>query len=163
MVSGVVAVTVGLPGSGKTSLCNHFLKNFSNLWNIIHVSYDKIIDDRKDWATVSYFVVSNWKIAQIRKVIIQADFQWRTERTNVIRWVERFISRLLQNPLDKDDVERDSFENFLRVVSENGSMNGENNFVLLIDDNMYYRSMRYAYFQLARKRKAKHTFSSLSL
>ena len=47
------------------------------------------------------------------------------------------------------------FTGSLKVRSEEGvpaqALDDKRNIVYIIDDNMYYRSMRYEYYQLARK------------
>lgn len=54
MVNGVIAVTVGLPGSGKTTFCQSLnnSEEVSSEWHIIHVCYDEIINDRNNWQLV---------------------------------------------------------------------------------------------------------------
>lgn len=54
-----------------------------------------------------------------------------------------------------DDVSKNLWEKFKSVIEDGGTWKGcdRGTVCIVIDDNMYYRSMRHSYYQLARKCK----------
>lgn len=94
-------VLVGIPGVGKTHLCEFIMKNLqSPLVRIHHISYD---DCEADLPSNIY----------------------KNFRKNVYNKVRNYIETIAQ-------------------------INDQHQYILLIDDNMYYRSMRRAYYNLAK-------------
>lgn len=49
--NGLIVVTVGLPGAGKTTLCKALVEGISKDASIIcrYVCYDAILNDRDSW------------------------------------------------------------------------------------------------------------------
>jgi len=87
--------------------------------------------------------------------------QWKLYRKAIFRCIDSFLARLCGQPLDGavDDVSEMSTDiihnNVSPVFSElynalcTAQQHGTD--ILIIDDNMYYASMRYQLYQLARK------------
>lgn len=51
---GIIIVTVGLPGAGKTTLCRAIASELSKDAGIVcrHVCYDEMLNDRDSWDQV---------------------------------------------------------------------------------------------------------------
>ena len=57
-----------------------------------------------------------------------------------------------REPLDEEVWRRfESMTGFMDLFR--GGITSDDKYVIIVDDNMYYRSMRYEYFQVARKCK----------
>ena len=89
---------------------------------------------------------------------LQIPNAWKECRENIQNAVESIVRELQKNTIATDsyttgeetsDCHFESFKLFLQSLThrEDGTI------VILIDDNMYYSSMRYKYYQLARKCK----------
>lgn len=83
---------------------------------------------------------------------------WKECRENIQNAVDNLVRELkneteasetLSTGAENKDCHFESFQMFLQNMRhrESGKV------VILIDDNMYYSSMRYKYYQLTRKRK----------
>lgn len=83
---------------------------------------------------------------------------WKECRENIQNAVDNLVRELkneteasetLSTGAENKDCHFESFQMFLQNMrhQESGKV------VILIDDNMYYSSMRYKYYQLTRKRK----------
>lgn len=143
-----LVLLVGLPGSGKTTLA-HFIKqvfgkeeeasNSTLSLNVIHICYDQIIT-----------------IDVGRCCSSDSDSLWSEARQEVITMVEKVVNVLKCSP--------NAQETYQVIFKECGDfklihsdfewdicMNRRT--VIVLDDNMYYRSMRYSYYQLARRLK----------
>lgn len=83
---------------------------------------------------------------------------WKEYRENIQNAVDNLVrdlkneteaSETLTTGAENKDCHFESFQMFLKNMrhQESGKV------VILIDDNMYYSSMRYKYYQLTRKRK----------
>ncbi|XP_033757140.1 L-seryl-tRNA(Sec) kinase-like [Pecten maximus] len=114
--------------------------------HIFLISYDELIPEDRELEMIQSGV----------------DSVWKTSREKIINCVESLVECLsssdrqltnVDKPIDDDAL----WDRFCDVVEIQGAgftdSKGDNSrlYVLVIDDNMYYRSMRYKYFQLARK------------
>ena len=64
------------------------------------------------------------------------------------------LSHMLDGVSKPNSVMQDVWERFsILVCRQTGAVAREDIVCFIIDDNMYYRSMRYKYYQLARKCK----------
>lgn len=127
-----LVVLVGLPGSGKTTLCRglvEFLKSSHTTSHVIPICYDELIPAAvfRHHDNIS---------------------QWKEARRDVVNCVQNLILCLAGL---KEFSMANSFEMSVREVMIKTVTNIKQTRVyIIVDDNMYYRSMRYEYYQLAR-------------
>uniref|UniRef100_A0A915KF02 L-seryl-tRNA(Sec) kinase n=1 Tax=Romanomermis culicivorax TaxID=13658 RepID=A0A915KF02_ROMCU len=117
-------VVCGLPGSGKTTFCNKLRS--SNMF-----PEDIILHDIKD--------------------------SWKKRRNDVQECVSRLLATLKTENCDSNFISTGSnivWPKFSQkiVTSENSSIDGRN-ILILLDDNMYYNSMRLRYYNLALEKR----------
>lgn len=131
-----LVIFIGLPGSGKTTLCKalvDYLKTSCTTSNdivqhAIPICYDKLIP-------ANVFRCQN-------------NSQWKEARRDIVSYVKNLISYL--KGLEQHNI-ANSFEVSVRDELLKITQNEKRRRVyVIIDDNMYYRSMRYEYYQLAR-------------
>lgn len=125
-----IVLLIGLPGSGKTYFRTFFEDLFKNNFNsslgrvgLQSISYD------------DYLCVHN-------PMELKYNSKWKVERNNILKNVEELVISIKQT--DKNELE-DCCSSRLKKSSKD-----YDKFVILIDDNMYYKSMRYDYFKLAK-------------
>jgi len=124
-----IVVLVGIPGSGKTKFCEKY-STFSEQKqiNCLHICYDQLIslDRQKD--------------------MVHEHGSWKLERAKIVEAVERLINNTSPETYDENPY-------FKVIESKNKSKidQKKSSSVILIDDNNYLQSMRYEYYQLARK------------
>ena len=123
-----LVLVMGLPASGKTSLCKKLLSlNFNSTdLKIVHICYDSLIsiEDQITYATEDNNE-SKWKKARKDVVDLVEDLILGLKNEEMTVGVSRFFS-------DHSDIKRTRF-------------------LILIDDNLYYKSMRYDYYKIARE------------
>ncbi|KAE8742452.1 hypothetical protein FOCC_FOCC012006 [Frankliniella occidentalis] len=142
-----LALLVGLPGSGKTTLAK-FLKQYFSIereatedtlsLNVIHICYDNLIT-----ADLAHRCSTD-----------PDSGNWRDARQEVLTMVEKMMY-LLKDIHTKQEIHK----LVLKCGTENKYVTKDYEWdivikkrtVIVIDDNMYYSSMRYSYFQLARR------------
>lgn len=168
----------GLPGAGKTSFARSIRtilhkQGYSDIpdaeasssvnrqWQCLHVSYDELLP------------------SAVEKCLIESDHrsehtnsQWKDFRRKIVRCVEKSIREIkLRIPAGQTEGStEDTIEGMSHCQREqpdetlwqhyttvtgcvhlfHDGMSKDTKFVILMDDNMYYRSMRYEYYQLAR-------------
>ncbi|XP_019615146.1 PREDICTED: L-seryl-tRNA(Sec) kinase-like [Branchiostoma belcheri] len=151
-------VLSGLPGSGKTSLARKLQESWQSEVAVVHVCYDELIpEDLK-------LERPEEDEGEDRNGDQQAVSLWKQHRRAIHHNVEKLLrkSKSLPEEENSTDVLPDLDAKFLKCAKfaeRNGRGGGDNNadlerqssLVVIIDDNMYYRSMRYHYYQLARK------------
>ena len=127
-------VLIGLPGSGKSTLSKALSDYFESrnnverniVYSVFPVCYDELIPVDSD----------KW----------QED--WKNGRKNVLKYVSELIRCLKSidecSTIDKVDL---LLKDKLLAIKNCSSYR---RVYIIIDDNMYYRSMRYEYYQLAR-------------
>ncbi|XP_078587131.1 L-seryl-tRNA(Sec) kinase-like [Branchiostoma floridae x Branchiostoma japonicum] len=149
-------VLSGLPGSGKTSLARKLQECWQSEVAVVHVCFDELIpedlklerpeegdgeDDSGDQQAISL---------------------WKQHRRAILHNVEKLLRKSKSLPEEENnstDAIPDLDAKFLKCAkfAERNGRGGDNNgeressLVVIIDDNMYYRSMRYQYYQLARQ------------
>ncbi|CAH8848196.1 unnamed protein product [Trichobilharzia szidati] len=126
----VALVTViGLPGSGKSTLCGHLCNLKTDECLVIWIEYDKLIP--------SEIFSQN-----------SDNSYWKNWRQAVLNCTER----LLASWRNTDFVQVSSEEE--KVIwlnlSEYSTLNVEK-IIVLLDDNFYYSSMRRVFYSLAKK------------
>lgn len=127
-----LVLLIGLPGSGKTTLCRalvEFFKSSHITSRVIPVCYDELIpaDICRHHDNISH---------------------WKEARRDVVNHVKNLILCLVGL---KEFSVANSSEVSVREEMIKTVMNMKQTTVyIIVDDNMYYRSMRYEYYQLAR-------------
>ncbi|XP_062600820.1 L-seryl-tRNA(Sec) kinase-like [Saccostrea cucullata] len=153
MLDVCIAVLCGIPGSGKSTFAKSLIRNQTINTAGSGQEQEKNAESF-DWMLVSYddIIPSDTEKHIIEKEVPNA---WKLYRENIQNAVVYLIQRLqadseFTEPMeDKSDCCFESFRTFLQrmIGKKNGAV------VILIDDNMYYSSMRYKYYQLTRKYK----------
>lgn len=115
-----VVLLVGLPGSGKSTLCRALLERQCPDFDIVHLEVDTWLPDPSR-ASVTPIDVSPPSSTEGED---QIAISWKSQRESIL---SRVRAQVEQRP------------------------SAERSLVVLVDDNMYYRSMRYSVYQLARK------------
>ena len=117
-----ILVMIGLPGSGKTHFSLKLSESLEH-FNIVHVCYDDLIPLEK------------------QKQLISEEGAWKSEREKIVEAVDMMMS-------DESEVETEN--KFYKQLKEK-TKSGKEKTLFIIDDNNYLQSMRYVYYQLARK------------
>lgn len=152
MLDICVAVLCGIPGSGKST----FAKSLKDKFTVEDVCQDYWYKSKPlHWLLVSYDEIIT---TDVEKSIIEKEMPnaWKECREIIQNAVDNLVGHLnnksetsdtLSTGVENKDCHFESFQMFLQNMRhrECGSV------VILIDDNMYYSSMRYKYFQLTRK------------
>lgn len=164
MIKTVLLVFCGLPGSGKTTMCqllsgvgssdancrnqhvevgNSSKFTYQN-FHCFHVCYDVLLP--KD-------IIVSMKTNPLSN---NDEKQWKYYRQQIVKCVKGMLCHMLQlnNFTKSDDAAQEIIDNFCQSVYplfETKPFSTERNVLTLIDDNMFYRSMRYEFFQLARE------------
>lgn len=128
MVRYCLIPLVGLPASGKSSFAN-ILKLCDSL-NIIHVCYDNELGNRE-----KYFQDLENK-------------NYKTFRSLIIQLLEILIT---DNCYFKNTIEFINNHNLNLHLNYPLQSNNDRDIILIIDDNNYYRSMRYEFYKIAKK------------
>ncbi|OUC47214.1 putative L-seryl-tRNA(Sec) kinase [Trichinella nativa] len=134
MPFATLAIVFGIPACGKTSLCKRIVDFFnadeSNRSDIhvVHICYDEILEYAK--------LCTN---------------QWKSMRNMILDSIDA-VSVGLNS---RDDyvkpaaIDADVWNKIVPLVPNFDATWSK--IIFLIDDNMYYRSMRFSYYRLARK------------
>ncbi|XP_066924236.1 L-seryl-tRNA(Sec) kinase-like [Clytia hemisphaerica] len=122
-----ICLVFGLPAVGKTTFCGQLMNHPG------HTSLNKYLFTYDD-------------LMSEKLIFEDENFEglWKSHRHKVFQNVENCIIQIKTG-----DYERNVFKE-LCTCFQNGST-GCDEHVLFIDDNFFYSSMRYAYYQLARK------------
>lgn len=134
----VLTVLMGLPGAGKSTLCETLASAASENPDLvdfifIHVCFDTLIP-----------LSLQEKFVEAKKAGVEDTAEsWKQARQEVYLNVDELVSCLKTENYDSDVFK------FFNV--HRNCIGKDSRFVILLDDNFYYRSMRYEYYQLARK------------
>lgn len=134
-----LVVLLGLPGAGKSTLCQKLFQSLETKPNssdicLIHVCFDELIP-----------LTLQEKFVLIKQSKLNDDDEgtsWKSARRDVYYKVDNLVKCLKNGNVDSD------IFNIFGII---GKQDANAKYVILLDDNFYYRSMRYEYFQLARK------------
>lgn len=178
----VLVLLVGLPGSGKTKLCKALkalseeTENFGKLV-LAHVCYDKLIplsvqrefveqkkseeksgkDHNRTDGENCEITVENESTKELKTMDEEKDFEgdgnegqsisedWKSARLKIHSQVDQLLHFINTRRTQS------SVEDFFGIPF--GALEGDM-CVILLDDNFYYRSMRYEFYQLARRHSA---------
>ncbi|XP_076053145.1 phosphoseryl tRNA kinase [Oratosquilla oratoria] len=149
-----LVLLIGLPGSGKTTLCKH-LKTIwdgkaikEEIIHIVHICFDDIIPlQEQEKFALKQLVTGDKDISSIEGQSEVVDVEtveeecWKAARKKVHNQVEDLIEAI------KGRKSENPFQVYLPEITVGNGIH----YIILVDDNFYYRSMRYEYYQLARK------------
>uniref|UniRef100_A0A1B6EWK7 Phosphoseryl-tRNA kinase n=1 Tax=Cuerna arida TaxID=1464854 RepID=A0A1B6EWK7_9HEMI len=122
---------VGIPGSGK-SFFRAFLEDYVRANNKTELGLTRI-------CSVCY---DNYSSVRNPSQLCNGN-KWKNERLRIMKDVQNICTLLKQNDCKKIN------ELFPNVIL-NGSEENPDCSLIVIDDNMFYRSMRYEYFKLGK-------------
>jgi O-phosphoseryl-tRNA(Sec) kinase len=132
-----LVVFIGLPGSGKTTLCRALVEFFKTsckspsdiLHHTIPICYDLLIP------------------ADVFRYQDESR-QWKEARSSVVNYVKNIVLYLkgLEELNMMNSLEVAVREELLKIVQNEK----KTRVYIIIDDNMYYHSMRYEYYRLAK-------------
>ncbi|XP_055619874.1 L-seryl-tRNA(Sec) kinase [Toxorhynchites rutilus septentrionalis] len=131
-----LSVLIGIPGAGKTSFCNNFqryLEGKDSSVKLIHICYDSFI--------------------KLENANDMDKGLFKSKRQLLLRFLESLVEAIQKNdPFLMNQLSEALKEEYgLDLPLQLEPTSGTQVYVLLLDDNMYYRSMRYEIFKLARK------------
>lgn len=141
-------VLVGIPGVGKTTFCQNIQKCLilkGSSLKSIHICFDDFI---KFDATIDL-----------------ENNSFKGKRKRLLELLEQTIQAIKSNNSTQlEQVNALLSEEFQHKIAVNLA-ESSSNYLILIDDNMYYRSMRYQVFQIARRHGTGYfqTFFDVSL
>ncbi|CAD6991687.1 unnamed protein product [Ceratitis capitata] len=119
-----ILALIGLPAAGKTTFCKWVALMSKSSFNVIHICYDDHL--------------------QLPQNSASKDFQFRDQRTEILSTISSLVGALNNNGTVPDHI------NFYVKNSENSKCR---DYLILCDDNNYYRSMRYKLYQLCKQNK----------
>lgn len=141
---GCILLICGLPSSGKTLLTNNFIK-FSKLNTKSNLVFYKISID---------------ELIPIKDQSIQIQTNsgfWRQFRHDLRFATNLFLNQLMNNKLDiNEDIDENVWSLLESIRRQNNICSthelgiSSEHFVVIIDDNFYYKSMRYEFFQTSK-------------
>ncbi|XP_031554254.1 L-seryl-tRNA(Sec) kinase-like [Actinia tenebrosa] len=173
-INPVLMILCGIPASGKTHLANS-MKKWSRRCkedkvHVLHICYDELIPVNLDLQTSS--LNDQKEDLEFDDLHSSASISaWKHYRKLIIQCVERIAQQIQditfdlneENDVVKNTFELPSFQDFWKTFYEQTARKDmscaclssqkwiHTAHILLVDDNMYYRSMRHEYFLLARK------------
>ncbi|KRZ04117.1 Transmembrane protein 98 [Trichinella zimbabwensis] len=133
MPFATLAIVFGIPACGKTSLCKRIVDFFNaeesnrSDVHVAHICYDEILESK---------LCTN---------------QWKSMRNMILDSVDAVAIGLNSRDayVKPVGVDADIWNKIVLLVPNFDAK--WSRIIFLIDDNMYYRSMRYSYYRLARK------------
>ncbi|KAH8287624.1 hypothetical protein KR054_010903 [Drosophila jambulina] len=113
---------IGLPGAGKTTLCTWLLAQPKALqaYHLVHLCYDDYLDVRPSSSELPY----------------------KEQRALIFTLLKEIISAIREGAPWPSQVRR--------ISNSSSSSESVGDYLILCDDNFYYRSMRYKLHQLCR-------------
>lgn len=147
----VIVVLCGLPGCGKSTLANIVkekcqLSDFDSLRNVkcIIVRYDDLIPSDLIYETNFSAGDSEWKEHRrcILAAVIQIVISFKNQETIHLHRSDHDIVQQIKSKI----ITNNELGN-IEVTDQDSKL------IVVIDDNMYFKSMRYEYFQLTRQCK----------
>ncbi|KAF7258789.1 hypothetical protein EG68_03292 [Paragonimus skrjabini miyazakii] len=133
----VIVTLVGLPGSGKSSVCSELVKCNTPNTQMFWIHYDNLIPD-------SAFIPDTLGFSDDAYTS-----EWKKYRQRIADCVERLLIERLGLELDSN-LSEECLALYLRMPKL-PCKSDETRVVLLLDDNFYYSSMRHTYFLLAKR------------
>lgn len=139
-------VLCGLPASGKSTLAQKLkTSELISKFHIVVLSYDDLMPDN-----LKEFLTDN------RKLSAEGDSTWKKYREDILDCIDYVLSTLPEVTEGRPEkVSNELWLNFQKALKSfhNDKKNQLEDFnsLIVIDDNMYYRGMRYDFYQMARK------------
>ncbi|CAM1296226.1 Uncharacterised protein g1504 [Pycnogonum litorale] len=146
-MKGCIVVLIGLPASGKSTLCNELRnKLLSGPTGVIYVCFDELL------------LNFSQSLCLYEKAENSEASVWKKQRQEILDRCDKLVEEIFHGHFETDSAVETSTEKFsetsvnvYKLVDQLHSVVGKSSFVMLIDDNMYYRSMRYEWLNLSRK------------
>ena len=144
-----ICLLIGLPAAGKTTLANHlksYYKNHHKNIHILEISYDALIPQDINNTSQS----NNDACPRSNQEML--DTSWKGYRNNIFQFIQEIICyiRGSENSLHRDYVNH--LDGFCACFTQRHSIICHDiQHLILVDDNMFYHSMRYCFYQLACK------------
>ncbi|ELU08829.1 hypothetical protein CAPTEDRAFT_208134 [Capitella teleta] len=135
-----ILICCGIPASGKSTFIQS-LKSTQDEYHILHLSYDELLP---------------WKIE--KEIIEDAEHQsyskWKAYRKRILHAVDSAMTSSFDvSSVDLGAFDSEIAQRFKTIIQQTKMTRTGKKVLIAVDDNMYYQSMRYDYYQLARKYK----------
>jgi tRNA uridine 5-carbamoylmethylation protein Kti12 len=154
----VLMIICGCPGTGKTyftSKLKEYLETTTN-YQLLHITFDKIINSKLEKLIID---IDFWKESRIliqnliKLLISYLKIVNKNYNNNQSDYFNQHKINLFQNSTNMNNINEEIFSSFVSLVNMqlNNSNGFKNKYILCLDDNMYYESMRFKYYQLARQ------------
>ncbi|XP_052872314.1 L-seryl-tRNA(Sec) kinase [Anopheles cruzii] len=127
-------VLVGVPASGKTTYCSLIEKTRTHTFNIVHVCYDSFI-----------------KIDTQYDQFCNETGSYKLRRSKLLSSMEKIFVAVKENDRERLESSLTYVENEFGVVLKLSLSTDYKDYLFVIDDNMYYRSMRLEWLKVAKK------------
>ncbi|XP_058120809.1 L-seryl-tRNA(Sec) kinase [Anopheles ziemanni] len=129
-------VLVGIPASGKTTYCQQIESTLNRTFNVVHVCYDTYIE-----------------IDSKFDMFCSNPGSYKSSRQMLVPSVEAIISTIMEGKVGKtlDSLLGSWQHTFGKPLEISSSAVPSEDYLFLIDDNNYYRSMRWDWARLAKK------------
>ena len=137
-----LVVLVGLPGCGKTSLCQQYITLArSRGVSCLHVCYDNLVP------------------LSAQADMVDQPGRWKAERERIVGAVDSLLARRSRRGANKREQELKTDEKeeednpYTRLIDPKEEAVKAGRLTILIDDNNYLSSMRQRYHQLGRRHR----------
>ena len=140
MESGTVVLLIGLPASGKSSLATDIIKYFN------HNSQQERSNQ------ICFYLIKFDDLISVDQQIelIKQPFKWKQARRNFLQASEAFLNLILNLPTPS--LNHQTNQLLKKIVKKNLIDSNSQKFVLVVEDNFYYRSMRQPFYRASKKR-----------
>ncbi|GFQ76400.1 l-seryl-tRNA(Sec) kinase [Trichonephila clavata] len=147
-----IVVVGGLIGSGKSTLIDFFFKNDSELFEKNKKNLNLNVDGESKKKKIYKIVFDELCSLEEQEEMMKTLKGWRNFRSDLLMTAEYFINAacgtecLMKGPLTQRS------QNLLTKIERlNNSFIVVSDGIFFVEDNFYYRSMRYEWFQMARR------------
>lgn len=140
-IKSCILLICGMPGSGKSELSYKLKAKFDNRM---------VIDEQKP---VSIYIISYDEIVSIIKSGGEQMRTYKEFRRDLLVGARLFICNVLQRQSPEGEAEANEPMN--RSICESimrcNEIKRDHHFIVVVDDNFYYHSMRFQWFQIAKQ------------
>ncbi|GFY64887.1 l-seryl-tRNA(Sec) kinase [Trichonephila inaurata madagascariensis] len=147
-----IVVVGGLIGSGKSTLIDFFFKNDSELFEKNKKNLNQNVDGESKKKKIYKIVFDELCSLEEQEEMMKTLKGWRNFRSDLLMAAEYFVNAacgtecLMKGPLTQRS------QNLLTKIERlNNSFIVVSDGIFFVEDNFYYRSMRYEWFQMARR------------
>ncbi|GIY99979.1 l-seryl-tRNA(Sec) kinase [Caerostris extrusa] len=147
----------GLIGCGKSTLVNFFSKNKSEIFNRSFLNNNESNNINKPEVELKPNEIYKIVFDEICSIEEQAELMktlkgWRNFRVDLLMAAEHFINNACGSECQVAGPLSERSQNLLDKIEKlNDAITPESNGIFFVEDNFYYRSMRYDWFQIARR------------